>query len=56
VGELAAALAGLGIGAPLVALVEGKVPQGQNALDTLRDTLPGPWFEAGVVALVLWVV
>jgi hypothetical protein len=54
-GDAVAALAGLGIGAPFVAIFEGKVPEGQNALGTLRDALPGPWFGVGVAALLLWI-
>jgi hypothetical protein len=55
-GELAAALAGLGIGAPVIAVFAGKGVDGENALVTLRRALPGPWFAIGVVALVLWIV
>jgi len=48
-GELAAALAGLGIGGPIIAAFEEKEPPGQNALDTLRKTLPGWWFALGLL-------
>jgi hypothetical protein len=53
-GELATGLAGLGVGAPLVALFHGKVEDGKSGLDVLREALPGFWFWVGVVALVLW--
>lgn len=55
-GELATALAGLGIGAPLVALSQGKVANGKSALDVLHEALPGPWFWIGVGALVIWLI
>jgi hypothetical protein len=55
-GDLAAALAGLGIGAPLAALAAGKAPAGKGAMDILRDTLPGAWFYVGLAALLVWVV
>lgn len=55
-GDLAAALAGLGIGAPVAALATGKVPDGKNALAILHDALPGYWFVVGGVALVAWVI
>jgi len=54
-GELAAAFAGLGIGGPIIAAFEEKEAPGRNALDTLRETLPGRWFALGLVALALWV-
>jgi hypothetical protein len=54
--NLAAALAGLGVGAPIVALVQGEAPAGQNAIDILRSTLPPPWFLVGLVALIVWVL
>jgi hypothetical protein len=55
-GDLAAALAGLGIGAPLAALAAGKAPPGKSAFDVLGDTLPGAWFFVGGVALIIWIV
>jgi hypothetical protein len=55
-GELATALAGLGVGAPVVALFQGKAPGGQSALDALRQALPGVWFWIGIVALALWLI
>lgn len=51
-----AALAGLGIGAPIVALTSGHVAQGQNALDILHQSLPGAWFIVGVAGLACWIV
>ncbi|HXZ01755.1 MAG TPA: hypothetical protein VEI03_17300 [Stellaceae bacterium] len=53
-GEAATALTGLGLGAPLVALFQGKAENGASALDILRTALPGIWFWVGIVALVLW--
>lgn len=55
VGDLAAALAGLGIGAPIAALATGKAESGQSALDTLRSTLPEGWFFVGLAALLAWI-
>jgi hypothetical protein len=55
-GDLAAALAGLGIGAPLVAIIQGKLPAGQNAVDVLRGMLGPAWFYVGVIAALVWVV
>jgi hypothetical protein len=53
-GDLAAALAGLGIGAPVVALMSGK--QDGNAFEVIRETLPAPWIAVGAAALVIWVM
>lgn len=55
-GDILAALAGLGIGSPLVQLLSGKIPEGKSALDVLHDSLPGPWFWIGVGALIAWVI
>jgi hypothetical protein len=54
--DLAAALAGLGIGTPMVALISGKAPEGKTALDALREVLPGWWLCVGVAALIAWLV
>jgi hypothetical protein len=49
-GEIATALAGIGVGAPVVAAVfEGKP-------DELRRALSDRWFLVGITALVLWFV
>ena len=56
VGDLAAALAGLGIGSPIVALLQGKLPDGQNAIDVLRAALPDGWFIIGVTAAIVWII
>jgi hypothetical protein len=53
-GELATGLAGLGIGAPLVAFFQGKGESNKNGLDLVREALPGAWFWVGVAALVFW--
>jgi hypothetical protein len=53
-GDASAALAGLGIGTPIVALVSGKSSDGKNALEVIRETLPAQWFVVGVVALLVW--
>jgi hypothetical protein len=55
-GELATALAGLGIGAPLVAAFQGKIAGGSSALDILHKALPGFWFWIGLGALIVWLV
>jgi hypothetical protein len=55
-GEFATALAGIGIGTPVVALFRGKTADGSNAFTTLRNTLPGVWFWIGVLALALWLI
>lgn len=55
--DLAAALAGLGIGAPIAALIQGQLPKGQsNALDVLHSVLPPGWFYVGIVAAIFWIV
>jgi hypothetical protein len=55
IGDLAAALAGLGIGAPIAALISsGKAEPGKSALDVMREVLPPAWFVVGVIALVVW--
>jgi hypothetical protein len=54
--ELAAAIAGLGIGTPVVAMFEGKAPQGSNAIDVLRSNFSGWLFYAGIAALAIWLV
>jgi len=55
-GDLAAALAGLGIGTPLVALASGKTPEGKTAFDVIREVLPASMFYVGVAALIIWVI
>lgn len=54
--DIMAALAGLGIGAPLIALFSGKLPAGKNAMEVLRETLPGIWFVIGLVALCAYIL
>ena len=53
-GDMSAALAGLGIGTPIAALLSPKAADGRNALDVLRETLPQQWFVVGLVALLIW--
>lgn len=53
-GDAAAALAGMGIGAPIISAFQGNVPAGQNAIEILRSTLPSGWFVVGLVALIAW--
>jgi hypothetical protein len=53
-GDLVAALAALGIGAPIVAIMLGKAPNGKTAFETVRDSLPGPWAYVGVALLIAW--
>jgi hypothetical protein len=55
-GDLSAALAGLGIGAPLASLASGKAPAGENAFDVIRRTLPPGWVAVGAAALVIWAI
>jgi hypothetical protein len=55
-GDLAAALAGLGIGTPVVALASGKTPEGKTAFDVIREVLPMSMFYVGIAALVVWVI
>ena len=52
--DLAAALAGLGIGTPIAALASGKTPTGKSAIDVLREAIPDGWIWMGAVALVAW--
>jgi hypothetical protein len=54
-GEIFSALAGLGLGAPLIALFQGK-NDGKDALTILQQALPGIWFWIGVVALAAWII
>ncbi len=54
--DLAAALAGLGIGAPVAALIQGQTVSGQNALEVLRAALPKGWFVTGVIAAIVWII
>jgi hypothetical protein len=55
--NLAAALAGLGIGAPIATLIStGKVPEGKSALQLLQEALPQPWSAVGIVALIVWIL
>jgi hypothetical protein len=54
-GNAAAALAGLGIGAPLVSVVSsGRVAGGKTVFDALGEVLPAPWIFAGFVGLLFW--
>lgn len=54
--NLAAALAGIGIGAPIAKLIaNGKAPEGKTAFEILTETLPPPWPWIGIGALVVWV-
>jgi hypothetical protein len=53
-GELATALTGIGVGAPVVAVFQGTSPKGTNGLDVLQQALHGTWFWIGVTALVVW--
>jgi hypothetical protein len=52
-GEVATAVAGLGIGSPIVAPFQGKTTN-ENTFEAFRQALQGPWFWIGVVALGLW--
>lgn len=52
--SIAALIGGFGIGTPLTAYLQGKSGDGGAALQTLRQTVPGWWFWAGVAALVTW--
>jgi hypothetical protein len=53
--DMSAALAGLGIGAPIAALISSeKSSEGKGAVELLRDTLPAAWFGIGAAALVVW--
>ena len=55
-GDLAAALAGLGIGTPVVAAIQGKTQTGETIVDALRSNLPSGWFAWGVIGLALWLI
>lgn len=55
--DLAAAIAGLGIGGPIVALIQGQLPKDQSsAVVVLHSLLSQGWFYVGIVALIVWVV
>jgi len=54
--SLAAALAGLGVGAPIAAFISSdKAEPGKPLFDTVRDVLPPQWFIAGIVGVLVWV-
>lgn len=53
-GEIASLLAGLGIGAPLVAYLKGSATGGGDALEILRKVVPPQFFGVGIVAIVIW--
>jgi hypothetical protein len=59
-GDFAAALAGLGIGAPIAALMQGNVAAGgtkdRSAIDVLHTILPAGWSWAGLAALIVWTI
>jgi hypothetical protein len=55
-GDLAAALAGLGIGSPLVAVVAGTWPKDKSFLEAVATNMPVFWFYLGVASAILWVV
>jgi hypothetical protein len=56
-GDLAAAMAGLGIGTPLVALTSGKKTlDGKTGLDVIREVFPGQLFYVGAIGLIAWVI
>jgi hypothetical protein len=56
IADFAAALAGLGIGAPIVALLSGKTPEGKSAFEVLQEVLGPSWFGIGIAALIVWVI
>lgn len=53
-GDLGAALAGLGLAPPVVAMFEAKLPADQSALEVLRAALPSFLFPAGVLGVCIW--
>ena len=55
-GQLATALTGLGIGAPLVAVLKGDVAGGKNAYAVLQQVLPQAWLGVGAGALIAWAI
>ncbi len=54
--DVAAALAGLGIGSPILKLLSGELPTGKTVVDVLQRSLPPGWCNAGIVAAIVWVV
>ncbi len=52
--ELATALTGIAIGAPVVAVFQGTSAKGTNAFDVLQQAFHGAWFWVGVAAFVVW--
>lgn len=56
IGDGAAALAGLGIGAPVANLLSGQVPPGKNAIEVLTTAAPAGWLTLGIVSLIVWIV
>jgi hypothetical protein len=56
IGDASAALAGMGLGTPVIAAFQGNVPSGQNAIEVLKTAMPSGWFYFGIVALAVWFV
>jgi hypothetical protein len=52
-GDLGAALAGLGIGAPLIGVAQHGVKAGSQLTDVLGN---GPWTWLGLIGLIAWAV
>ena len=52
-GEVATALTGIGVGAPVVAVFQGTNAKGTNAL-TYEQAFHGAWFWVGAAAFVIW--
>lgn len=53
-GEIATTMTGLGVGAPVVAVFNGKPAADQNAFDVIRTQF-GAWFWVGIAALAIWI-
>lgn len=53
-GEVATALTGIGVGAPVVAVFQGTNAKGTNAFDVLQQAFHGAWFWVGAAAFVIW--
>lgn len=55
-GDIAAAIAALGIGTPVLDVYLGKTLPGANSLDIFHTAFSSTWFYAGLVALAGWVI
>jgi hypothetical protein len=56
IADIGAALAGLGIGSPIVKLMQGKAQDGENFFAVIRSALPPEWYAFAIVGGLVYVV